>query len=410
VFGPQHVVSTGDVMSTIHGANIHELITGMINEGLSYVALYLEKVCRQVIICDNFGKIHYPHLHIQQNLPDLYIKIPAGIPNDDYIYTSDKRIYYHLGSYPTNAYIILNNVRREQVQSILSLLHSDVGLAIRFYFANKEYFRKDKDKLKRDLSELMLPYHNDITKLLMLHTEELSPFKPYFFSIMEADSPEDRDRVDWNEVRSFSQEYLERNHVMAVQIPSSNCVMGLVPASADGDECEINEKWFVQNAIKHKKALENHFNIRTSVGEGNVYPLSNIYKSYLEATVSIYLPKLMGYTHFIKRFSDLGVFSLIFNNDINTLKSFYLNFLGPLLDYDNINEGILLPTLRNLLENCFNWKATAEQMYVHVNTLYYRVNKAEQLMNVNLSQMQDRVNTYLAIKVYDMLNLSEFLN
>lgn len=80
------------------------------------------------------------------------------------------------------------------------------------------------------------------------------------------------------------------------------------------------------------------------------------------------------------------------------------------MDYDEANEGVLLPTLRILLDNCFNWKKTAQQMYVHVNTLHYRIKKVEQLMQIDLSQMENRVNTFLAIKLYDLMQFNKALN
>jgi DNA-binding PucR family transcriptional regulator len=86
------------------------------------------------------------------------------------------------------------------------------------------------------------------------------------------------------------------------------------------------------------------------------------------------------------------------------------NYAGTSLELSEANEGVLLPTLRILLDNCFNWKKTAQQMYVHVNTLHYRIKKVEQLMQIDLSQMENRVNTFLAIKLYDLMQFNKALN
>jgi hypothetical protein len=391
--------------------NIYGLIEGMLEKGLPYVVSQLEKQCKKkLIVCDRSGKVFYPNWQENNILPDLYVKIPHGINQNDHFYHRvQQRLYYHFGTLPSNAYIIISDIKEEQVSSTLSLLNPDIILALRLYFANLEKLRQERNKIKRDLSEMLyLPGQENIRNLLMLHTEEFNIFKPYFFSIMEADS-QSYD-VDWSEVRSYSEQYLKEHNIQTIQVPSSNNVMGLVPANDKEDTDEINSEWFINNGINHKKVVESRFKLSTSVGEGNVYPLSEIYKSYLEASISISLPKLMGERHFIKRFSDLGIFSLLYNNDTHTLNTFCHNTLGRLLDYDEANEGVLLPTLRILLDNCFNWKKTAQQMYVHVNTLHYRIKKVEQLMQIDLSQMENRVNTFLAIKLYDLMQFNKALN
>ncbi|HPT69952.1 MAG TPA: helix-turn-helix domain-containing protein, partial [Syntrophomonas sp.] len=52
-----------------------------------------------------------------------------------------------------------------------------------------------------------------------------------------------------------------------------------------------------------------------------------------------------------------------------------------------------------------NNKATADQLYIHVNTLYYRINKIEQILNIDLAKMNARVELYTAIKVWDTLQV-----
>lgn len=389
-------------------ANVYQLLNGMLEEGLPYVASYIEKLCKyKIIICDDTGKIHYPDLQENNILPNFYVKLPPETNEEDYYYhRTDKRLYFHIGKSPASTYIIVNGIPSDQVSHAILLLNADIKLAVKYYFANLEAIHKDKQKTKRDLIEFLIPDHENIRTLLALHVDGLDIFRPYFFSIMEADSA--NPEIDWQRVRSYSEQYLKSNLVDSIQIPcSQNVVMGMIPASIKKDDYEVDSQWFMKNAIDHQKAVESRFNFTTSVGEGKIYPLSEIYKSYFEASISMNLPKLMGKKHFIKRFSELGIFELIYSNDSKTLKNFYHNTLGKLIDYDEANDGMLLPTLRLLLDSSFNWKNVAKQMFVHVNTLHYRVKKAEQLMQMDLSQMGNRVNTFLAIKIYDMLRFQE---
>ncbi len=41
---------------------------------------------------------------------------------------------------------------------------------------------------------------------------------------------------------------------------------------------------------------------------------------------------------------------------------------------------------------------TAESLYLHVNTVRYRIERVEQLTGRDLSQLEDRVDVFLALK------------
>jgi hypothetical protein len=56
-------------------------------------------------------------------------------------------------------------------------------------------------------------------------------------------------------------------------------------------------------------------------------------------------------------------------------------------------------------------KAVCPNVYPGIeNNLHYRIKKVEQLMQIDLSQMENRVNTFLAIKLYDLMQFNKALN
>ena len=61
------------------------------------------------------------------------------------------------------------------------------------------------------------------------------------------------------------------------------------------------------------------------------------------------------------------------------LRSFRERLLGPLLAYDDQHRAELLPTLREFLACSGSWNACAAKMYVHVNTVRYRIRRIEEL-------------------------------
>ena len=80
-------------------------------------------------------------------------------------------------------------------------------------------------------------------------------------------------------------------------------------------------------------------------------------------------------------------------------QSFRERLLGPLLAYDDRHRAELLPTLREFLACSGSWNACAAKLYVHVNTVRYRIRRIEELTGRDLSCLDDQVNFLLALRI-----------
>jgi DNA-binding PucR family transcriptional regulator len=80
------------------------------------------------------------------------------------------------------------------------------------------------------------------------------------------------------------------------------------------------------------------------------------------------------------------------------LSSFSDRLLGPLQEYDDRHNAELTSTLRSFLACDGSWSACASLMYVHVNTVRYRISRIEALTGRNLSALADRVDFFLALR------------
>ena len=83
----------------------------------------------------------------------------------------------------------------------------------------------------------------------------------------------------------------------------------------------------------------------------------------------------------------------------SVLRSFRDRLLGPLLAYDERHRAELLPTLREFLACSGSWNACAARMYVHVNTVRYRIRRIEELTGRDLSCLDDQVDFFLAVRI-----------
>lgn len=79
------------------------------------------------------------------------------------------------------------------------------------------------------------------------------------------------------------------------------------------------------------------------------------------------------------------------------LRSFSDRLLAPVREYDDRRNAELLVTLRSFLACDGSWSACASQLYVHVNTVRYRISRVEALTGRDLSALADRVDFFLAL-------------
>jgi len=84
---------------------------------------------------------------------------------------------------------------------------------------------------------------------------------------------------------------------------------------------------------------------------------------------------------------------------VSVLRSFRERLLGPLLAYDDQHRAELLPTLREFLACSGSWNACAVRLYVHVNTVRYRIRRIEELTGRDLSRLDDQVDFFLALRI-----------
>jgi hypothetical protein len=83
----------------------------------------------------------------------------------------------------------------------------------------------------------------------------------------------------------------------------------------------------------------------------------------------------------------------------SVLRSFRDRMLSPLIAYDERHRAELLPTLREFLGCSGSWNTCAAKMYVHVNTVRYRIRRIEELTGRDLSSLNDQVDFFLALRI-----------
>jgi purine catabolism regulator len=101
-------------------------------------------------------------------------------------------------------------------------------------------------------------------------------------------------------------------------------------------------------------------------------------------------------------FPDLSVYRLLFQIEYNPeLITFQEETIGPLLAYDGGEE--LIHTLEVYFEHNGNLTQTAEALFIHRNTLIYRMERIAEISGSDLNRPETRLAVQLALHIHRML-------
>lgn len=257
----------------------------------------------------------------------------------------------------------------------------------------------DREDFEMGLKNYLFSKSNTcISDIIEVNKAEIDMTIPYYAAIWETDKT--NDKIDWQQIRTFSKSYIIKMRFDIIPIIGENSLIIIVPARFM--TMTLKEDPYYLKLIKLKEAVKEQFKIKISQGTGQPYSILKLKKSVNQARIALSISKLKGRQDFNQHFSDIGVLSWIFAQDIDTLKSFCQKTLGKVIENDCFME-----TLRKLINNGFAVKNTADTLFIHVNTLYYRVARIEKLIEADLSDIDTRMNIYAALIIWDTLREAE---
>lgn len=163
------------------------------------------------------------------------------------------------------------------------------------------------------------------------------------------------------------------------------------------------EKHIAEAFSRIQKSIEN-IPFTISFGIGRYYEnIEQIYLSYQEAREVIRLSYMFSWFNRILYYEKMDLFRIflpILDNQ-EALEA-CRNCLQPLLDYDRKNGKNMLETLQVVSECDWNLKLAAERMFLHPNSVKYRMEQIGKLIHRNCREHSDRLLIEIAILVQTM--------
>ena len=143
--------------------------------------------------------------------------------------------------------------------------------------------------------------------------------------------------------------------------------------------------------------------VKVRVGYGNrVNNLQDIAKSYQEAKMALEVGRIFYAEREIIAYNLLGIGRLIYQLPMSLCEMFIHEVFGDEIP-DVFNEENNV-TIQKFFENNLNISETARQLYVHRNTLVYRLERLERVIGLDIRRFDDAMTFKIAMMVIAHMN------
>lgn len=167
---------------------------------------------------------------------------------------------------------------------------------------------------------------------------------------------------------------------------------------------QLQEKELREEMLSIANMLVDMINVETMskvrVGYGNpASDIKEVSRSYGEAKMAVEVGKIFYSDKTIVAYNMLGIGRLIYQLPPKLCDMFLEEVFGGVMP-ENFDEETLA-TINKFFELNLNLSETARQMYVHRNTLAYRLERIEKMTGLDIRSFEDAMTFKLALMVAD---------
>jgi len=155
---------------------------------------------------------------------------------------------------------------------------------------------------------------------------------------------------------------------------------------------------FEKTATSIANTLEAEFYAKVSIGIGSAAEnMKDVARSYREAQAALEVGGVFDVDKKIISYENLGIGRLIYQLP-TTMCEMFLNEVFQNGSIDNLDQETL-KTIHSFFENNLNVSETSRDMFVHRNTLVYRLDRIKRLTGLDLREFEDAVTFKVALMV-----------
>ncbi len=229
----------------------------------------------------------------------------------------------------------------------------------------------------------------------------LSLDEPYRCMVVQTEGEEKR--VNPLDLADRTEQLLRRSSPRVITGFFRQVVVCLYPTASGDTDDEIRQR-AEQLADRLKKQMALKGGLRIGIGRNHGEGIGGLRESFREAQQAILLGSVMHKRRTVTLYGDLGIYRLLAQcTDAAERDSFFEETVGKLFAYDKQSDLQLVKTLRLYFQHDEKLTETSAALFLHVNTLKYRLRRIEKLTGYSLQQSEGKLMLHIGLKLADLM-------
>ena len=211
---------------------------------------------------------------------------------------------------------------------------------------------------------------------------------------------ETKDEKDSNALETVKGLFAGKSRDFITQVDEKNIILVKELKEEEGYEDMEKTANVILDMLNTEAMISVHVSVGTIVNE-----IKDVSRSYKEAKMALDVGKIFYSDQNVIAYSSLGIGRLIYQLPMPLCKMFIGEIFGENTPDDFDDETIA--TINKFFENSLNVSETSRQLYIHRNTLVYRLDKLEKSTGLDLRVFDDAITFKIALMVVKYMKYME---
>lgn len=211
---------------------------------------------------------------------------------------------------------------------------------------------------------------------------------------------ETKNEKDSNALETVKGLFAGKTRDFITQVDEKNIILVKELQENEGYEDMDKTANVILDMLNTEAMISVHVSYGTIVNE-----IKDVSRSYKEAKMALDVGKIFYSDQNVIAYSSLGIGRLIYQLPMPLCKMFIGEIFGDKTPDDFDEETIA--TINKFFENSLNVSETSRQLYIHRNTLVYRLDKLEKSTGLDLRVFDDAITFKIALMVVKYMKYME---
>lgn len=324
----------------------------------------------------------------------VHIKsIPNSFPRVMVPIVIDDEVYGYICLVENNSKITEHDIIATEQASTIAALE----------FFKQQTIKEAEGKAKRDFLDNLVTGYVDNIGLIKSRLELYGIcLKPKIAVILISMNYEDATEIEYSNFKRI-EEAMDSENKNYVIFKKREKIIVIYSMGLDLDQRKRYDK--INIIVKHiLNQLKSYKKVKIGISD-IIDTISDIPKGYQQAKRALEIDETVkNKFNGVIFYKDVWIYDVLTNkNSKLDLIKFCDDKVFKLMEWDLKSEENLLETLTVYLENMGKRKVTSEKLYIHRNTLNYRLNKIREILDWDLNDSSNRLRLEISLKIANIL-------